>query len=143
MQLHSLPNWYCSLIKSNFDNLNEQITHRLNVATVYAKSLDKKILSTQLISKTTSSTNLRFPIFVKNRDKLINFLKKSNIFISDIWYDAPIAPKKYLGSTDYQGNCKKAETISKEIINLPTHKNVSIKQAEIISQKINQWLKSQ
>jgi len=128
---YSLPNWYCNLALIEFSKLNQQLSHRRNIAKIYAKNLNKKILNLNIDKKISSSSNLRFPIFVKNRKSLVKFLKKHKIFISDIWYDS-IAPE-----------CPNAVRISKIILNLPTHINASEKDALRIAQKINIWLKSQ
>ena len=70
-------------------------------------------------------------------------MKQNKIYISDIWYDAPIAPDKYMRLTDYKNQCPNAERLSSEMLNLPTHKNLSEKEAIKISEKINIWLKLQ
>jgi len=85
------------------------------------------------------STNLRFPIFTKNRKDLIEYLKKNNVYASDIWYDFPIAPKKYLGELNFETSLPNSKRISQEILNLPTHKNVSEKQAIYLFGLINKW----
>ncbi len=140
--LHQLPNWYCKIIYNEFKNLDKNINHRKKIAKIYYQILNSEFLPGEL--NIDKSSNLRFPIFVKNRKRLISNLKKYNIFISDIWYDAPIAPKKYLHLTDYKkGDCLNSEEISEKILNLPTHKNVSEKDAELIANKINLWLKLQ
>lgn len=141
--IHQLPGWYAKLLTSQFNDLEENLKHRRKIATVYSNNINPKILSKTITDQISSSANLRFPIFVKNRNSLIKFLAENQIFISDIWYDAPIAPKKYLDQTDYKsGLCPNAELASDEILNLPTHKNVKEKDAKRISNLINLWLKS-
>lgn len=132
--------WYCSLAKKGFDDSDRDIDHRKKIASVYSQNLDKKVLMPKLVADIANSTNLRFPIIVKNRVGLINFLKKQGIFVSDIWYDAPIAPKKYISQTNYNHECPNAEIVSETILNLPTHKCVCEKEAEKISEYVNQWL---
>ncbi len=142
--LRYLSFWYCKLIYHEFLELENNIQHRRKIADIYAKELNYKILFKKLVSQVLFSSNLRFPIFVDNRQDLVQFLKKYNIYISDIWYDAPIAPKKYLDRTNYKvGDCTNSEVVSKTILNLPTHKNISEKDAKYISHKINLWLKLQ
>lgn len=128
---YSLPNWYCNLALSEFNNLQQQLNHRKKIAQIYADALDKKILKNSIINKIKLSSNLRFPIFVENRDSLIKFLAGFKIFVSDIWYD------------DVTPDCPNVVEISKKILNLPTHINVARKDALKISEKINIWLKSQ
>ena len=127
---YSLPNWYCNLVVFEFNNLPKQLNHRRETAEIYAKNLNKKILNQNIVGKISISSNLRFPIFVENRKKLIQFLKESNIFISDIWYD-DVAPE-----------CPNAVEISHIILNLPTHINATEKDALKISERINEWLRS-
>lgn len=139
---HNLPNWYCQLSMLVFDNLSQLLNHRRKIASIYAEGLDPSFLSKSYVESITHSSCVRFPIFVKDRLGLIKYLGKNGIFVSDIWYDAPIAPKRFLGRTDYSGQCPVSEKISKEIVNLPTHINISINQAKYISDKINIWQKS-
>ena len=129
---HKLPNWYCLLITYQFSKLPTLLRHRQKIVFVYKNKL-----------KSSSSGLLRFPIFVKNRKKLIKFLKNNRIYVSDIWYDAPIAPFRCLNQTTYHGGCPMSENLSKTIVNLPTHLNVSEKEAERISEKIKLWLSMQ
>lgn len=126
---YSLPNWYCNLALLEFDNLPKQLTHRREIAEIYVKNLNKKILNPDIVEKISISSNLRFPIFVENRKKLIQFLKESSIFISDIWYD-DVAPE-----------CPNAVEISRIILNLPTHINITKSDALKISERINEWLR--
>lgn len=128
---YSLPDWYCNLALEEFKSLSQQLNHRKEIAKIYVKNLDKKILSENISRKISLSSNLRFPIFVENRNSLIKFLKRFKIFISDIWYD-DVSPK-----------CPNAVGISKKILNLPTHINITEKDALRISETINIWLKSQ
>lgn len=136
IKFHKLPGWYCYLASFRFLRLDKDLRHRQEIASIYAKDLKKKILS--------RSSNIRFPIFVGDRDKLIEYLKKYGIYVSDIWYDAPVSPRRYLKLTDYdKGECPKSEKVSEKIVNLPTHINVTAKDAKFISKKVNQWIRSQ
>lgn len=127
---YSLPNWYCNLALIEFDKLEQQLNHREEIAEIYAQNLNKNILNSNIAQKISISSNLRFPIFVENRNSLIKFLKGFNIFISDIWY-SDVAPE-----------CPNAVNISKQILNLPTHINVKKSDALKITERINAWLKS-
>ncbi|MGI8420637.1 MAG: DegT/DnrJ/EryC1/StrS family aminotransferase [Candidatus Levyibacteriota bacterium] len=139
--IHKLPNWNAELIYQQYTNLAETAVHRNKIATIYAEHLEKNVLEKSICNTIDSSANLRFPIFVEKRDELLLSLKKKNIYISDTWYDAPIGPKKYLSRTDYKNQCPNAEVIATRIVNLPTHRNVSEKDAIFIVEEINQWFK--
>ena len=119
------------------------MTHRRKIANTYANKIKPQNLSESIVKKIPYSTNLRFPIFIKKRAELISYLKQYGIYVSDIWYDSPIAPKKYMSLTDYKNQCPESEIISAQILNLPTHQGVSKDQAEEIANRINLWLKLQ
>lgn len=139
----TISDWQAELILDGFKNLRQQLEHRRKIAQIYSDSLDKKVLLSKVSDIIPVSTNLRFPIFVNNREKLINMFRKSGVYISDIWYDSPVAPKKYLGLAKYpKETCPEAEKVSEKILNLPTHINISEKDAREISIYINRWLKS-
>lgn len=144
-KIHHLPNWYCKLIYQRFNGLQGNLNHRREIALLYAKKINPKVLLESVVDveNVSDSTNLRFPIFVDDRINLIKYLKRYGIYVSDIWYDAPIAPKRYVQVTDYKNQCPEAEKISAQILNLPTHQNISKKQAEEIAERVNQWLKLQ
>ena len=142
--IYSLPSWYAKSIISQFEEMDKNITHRQMIASIYSRLINNKILLQSITSSINRSSNLRFPIFVNNRTDLVSSLKKAGIFVSDIWYDVPIAPRKYLDKTNYKkGSCPNSEEISEKILNLPTHKNVSENDARKIAQVINLWLESQ
>ena len=127
--VYGLPNWYCELIYLQFLNLQEDLEHRRRIALVYAKELHGSLVP--------KAVNLRFPIFVKERDRLIKHLRDKGVFVSDIWYDSPIAPKRFLKMTDYKHECPISEELSEVIVNLPTHRNVSEEDARQIADYIN------
>lgn len=142
--VNNLSNNVHSEINKQFQALEDNLEHRRGIARIYSNNIHKNVLSKNIIEAIDYSTNIRFPIFLENRGELIKYLKDFGILISDIWYDAPVAPKKYLNKSNYKiGECPNAEYTSERILNLPTHKNVSEQQAKIISDKINIWLKSQ
>ncbi len=142
--IHDLPSDYAQGVHHQLQTLKNDLSRRRKIASVYMDRLDKKLLNKKIGDTINLSTNLRFPIFLERRVRLIKYLKKNNIYVSDIWYDVPIAPKKYSDKTNYQtGSCPNSENISERILNLPTHRNVSEQDAKFIADKINLWLKSQ
>ncbi len=130
IRFHSLPGWYCALVIYQFSRMDETLKHRRKIIETYKDKIQSKAVGI-----------IRFPIFIDGRDKLIKYLGRYGVYISDVWYDAQISPRRYLKLTDYEkGECPISEKISNEIVNLPTHKNVSEKDALFIASKINQWL---
>lgn len=142
-KIFALPDWYCYLIYKQFMDLEKDLIRRRKIASVYANGLNESILSpvkAELTKQISIASNLRFPIFIEKRGELIAFLKKQGIFVSDIWFDSPIAPKSYLQLTDYNHDCPNSEKVSLKILNLPTHKNVSEQDAKYIVEKVNEWI---
>jgi len=137
-----LPGWYCAIILRQYRNLESVARHRREIAEIYARTIDKSLLMTGDIALIPDSANLRFPVLTAGRDRLIEYLKDRNINVGDIWYDAPVGPKKYLHRTDYRGQCPHAEDVARTMLNLPTHANVSRQQAERIARFVNRWLET-
>lgn len=80
---------------------------------------------------------LRYPLLLKNPEKIIKKLRKEKIFLGS-WYNQVVAPKEVsLEKMKYVwGDCPKAEEISKQIINLPT--NISLNEAVKIVKFLNE-----
>lgn len=139
--VHKLPYWCAGLVKESLENLAFNLEHRQRIAQIYRENLNHEVVFETLMPFIENSTNLRFPICVENREKLILFLKNKGVYVSDIWYDAPIGPKKYLDFSIYpSGACPQGEMVSRKILNLPTHQDVGEEEARKISGAINQWL---
>lgn len=137
--LHTLPPWYARQVINAFRYLRDDIVHRRMIASIYASAIKPVCLVPAIVPLIPRAAPLRFPIIVRNRDGLIAEAKRHGLFISDIWYDAPVAPKKYFFKTTYAGECPNAEALSESVVNLPTHKNISSRDAKIISDIINRW----
>lgn len=64
---------------------------------------------------------LRDFYLVKDRDEVLAGLEKKGYYFSDIWYDLPVAPKRYFNKADFHPNlCPVATEIAEQIVNLPT-----------------------
>jgi len=137
--VHGLPGFYCGLIYNGFSQLQHDLRHRRAVAVVYARNIPVEFLSPALTRQIANSTNLRFSIFVPRRDSLIRHLKAHGVHVADIWYDAPVAPRVYLGRTNYVNQCPVSERVAARILNLPTHLNVSTREAVAIARLIQSW----
>ncbi len=139
---HKLPYWYTDLAFERYQTLDSLLAHRRRTASLYARHLDPSIQFGSLQDHIPNATNLRFPIRVKNRAGLIQHLAGRRIYLSDTWYDAPVAPPRYLHLTSYNHHCPQAEVVAAHILNLPTHLAVSEHDAIKLSEHINQWLQS-
>lgn len=140
---HELPGWYCKMILRGYASLQTTMRHRTDIARIYAENIDKRLQVSEDMELLSRSANLRFPILHYERDRLIEYLKVRHIYVSDIWYDAPIGPKRFLHRTDYRGECPQSEEVARMMVNLPTHTNISAEQAKSIAMYVNEWLKSE
>ncbi|MEK7186300.1 MAG: aminotransferase class I/II-fold pyridoxal phosphate-dependent enzyme, partial [Patescibacteria group bacterium] len=78
----NLPNFYQKLIQDSFLNLKSNLSHRKKIAEIYKENLPERIMFDKINSQIDNSSNLRFPIFVKDRDNLIKYLKTKNFHLS-------------------------------------------------------------
>ncbi len=136
---HELPGWYCATILRGYRLLEKTTQHRKEITQIYAEKIDKRLQLTDDMRHIVRSANLRFPVLHNDRDHLIEYLKTKHVYVGDIWYDAPIGPKRYLHRTDYRGECPQAEEVSAMMLNLPTHTHVSKSQAERIAAFVNEY----
>src|SRR3989344_5635442 len=141
--VHELPGWYCASILREYRALQETAKHRAMIAGIYAEKIDKRLQLEGDMRLLASASNLRFPIIHYERDILIEHLRARHVYVRDIWYDAPVGPKRYLYRTDYRGQCPRAEETARMMVNLPTHMNISAEQAVSITADINEWLSSE
>lgn len=104
---------------------------RMQNAKIYDDALKRLgIFLTEKIPS-TKHVYLRYATLLtneKNREKILDLFRQEQIEIG-LWFNAPLYPAaadaKKLGYT--QGSCPNAENISKRIINLPNHPNISRK----------------
>ncbi len=128
-EYYSLPNWHAGMALYQFELLEKQRLDRRKIAKIYFSSLPKRLLIYEKKDLYDRSSNLRLPIMVEDRQNLLSSLKKNGIYLSDIWY------------TDVAPECANAVAVSKKILTLPAHINVSEQNAKRISDLINQWAK--
>lgn len=137
--LHSMSSSTAKVIINNWQNRGQELAHRREIAQVYKSNLP----ASMLVKYKGQPSFLRFAVLSDNRQSLVQYLKKYDIYVGDTWYDTPIAPRKYLAQTDYvAGQCPNAEELAAKIVNLPTHRHVSVDAAISICERIKQWQKS-
>ncbi len=135
--IRNLPNRQAKLAQRAINSLPEDIEHRQKIATIYRESLPQKVQIPHL----EGSLYIRFPLLVEEPRKLEAHLKQAGIYIAQPWYDAVIAPKRYQEHTEYHlGQCPEAEYVAEHMVNLPTHININVEQAQALAEKVNQWL---
>jgi len=135
-----LPNALAMLSLNQFKKLERFNNHRQELADFYYKNLSgtKFILPEKFDNR--KNAFLRFSIKHPDAHSIIyKAWEKENILIGD-WYTTPIAPyDTKLEEMEYiMGMCPKAEKLANITLNLPTHINISKKDA----QRIIDFLKS-
>ncbi len=132
-----MPNALAILALNQFKKLERFNKHRQEIADFFFENL--KNTSFKLPPK-DNSIFLRFTIKHSKAHKIIKKMWRKNILIGD-WYTSPIAPDDTnLDRVGYKlGTCPKAEKLSKQTLNLPTHINISKKQAKKIVDFLKIW----
>jgi len=131
-----MPNALAILAKHQFKKLARFNQHRNQIARIYAQG----ITSPRVIKPTErpGRVYLKYPLILKGKDELADpvlaQLRQEHIILYDGWQNSPIVPSDTkLERVGYTlGTCPEAEKISQRLINLPTHINVSEKQAKKI-----------
>ncbi len=116
------PNALAYLLLNQIKKSEKTNRKRLEITHFYQKELS---------FPKTNDILIRFPYLVKNPKKLIEIMKKNDIYLGR-WYEQVVAPKDFLlNITGYQkGFCKTAEKVCQSIVNLPT--NIDLKDAKKI-----------
>lgn len=132
-----MPNAIACLACNQFKKLDKFYLHRKKISEIYSKELGVSYLE-----KDVKKTYLRFIFFHEKAHEIIRKFWKRNILIGD-WYTSPIAPPDTnLERMKYKlGSCKKAEKYAKKTLNLPTHINISKKQAKYIVSILRELIK--
>ncbi len=116
-----LPNAFSALAFSQLQRLERFNTHRREIAQIYSSGLVEKYHHLQ--SKNASEAIfLRYTVRHPNAHAILKTARKHDLYLGD-WYISPIAPADTdLTAMRYTlGSCPKAERLSKEVLNLPTH----------------------
>lgn len=135
--LHRMSPSTPALLLPRLRQAADELSHRRQIAGIYQDNLPAEL---RFSTGSGEPAYLRFPLWADNRTSLIGHLRQSRIYIGDTWYDAPIAPKRYMARTNYeQGDCPNAEALAEHIVNLPTHRHITPQIARNICAKIKQW----
>jgi len=135
-----LPNALAILALNQFKKLENFNNHRREIANFYYNELKDTTFELPLNLDDRKQTFLRFTIKHPKAREIIKKAWQKNLLIGD-WYTSPIAPgDTKLNKLQYQlGSCPKAEKLSRETFNLPTHINISQKEAEKIIDFLKTW----
>ncbi|NOQ55357.1 MAG: aminotransferase class I/II-fold pyridoxal phosphate-dependent enzyme [Nanohaloarchaea archaeon] len=106
------------------------IEKRINNANMLTEGLkDVKGIITPIIKKDTRHVFNQYTLrvtdeFKMSREELIQKLKDAGIG-AFVYYPKPIYRQKYYQDSGYTDNCKNTENITKEVLSIPVHPNVT------------------
>jgi perosamine synthetase len=151
------PNALAALALNQFRKLERLNKHRQEMARFYEKELENAGFNLPFARSREGRTPtfMRYPVLANKEfderssslalrsaratDEILKLARKNKIFLDDSWRKSPVIPPdtnvdkmKYL-----PGSCPEAEKVAQSIVNLPTHINISRKEA----QKIVNFLK--
>lgn len=140
----AMPNAYATLVLQQFQDLSQQLNHRRHLAKFYQKELKSVKNLEILIDKDaiTHGVNLRVAIAVKQPANLIMFLAKKGLYLGDRWYKQAVDCGSHRCQTNYQANsCPRAEELAQQVVNLPTHREMTENKALKLAALIKEFLK--
>lgn len=138
------PNALAVLAENQFKKLERFNRQRREVANFYEKELKDTnfVLPLAKPPKGKTPNFMRCPVLAKkNTSEILKEARKRKIYLDDGWRKAPIVPPDTdLSKMRYNlGGCPRAEEIAKNIINLPTHINISPKEAKKIIEVLKNY----
>jgi len=128
-----LPSALACLALNQFKKLDKFQQHRQKIANFYFEKLKNTNFELPKIPGNYNPSFLRFTVKHPNAHQIIKKAWQKNLLIGD-WYTNPVAPDDTkLNKLQYKlGSCPKAEKLAKQTLNLPTHINISKKEAQKI-----------
>jgi perosamine synthetase len=128
-----LPNALAILALCQFKKLERFNQHRKEIADFYARELKDTKYQIPNTKYQEGNIFLRFPVIHPDAHEIIKKAWRNNLLIGD-WYTTPIAPHDTrLDTVEYTiGSCPVAEKLSHITLNLPTHANISLKDAQYL-----------
>ncbi|MBU4444534.1 aminotransferase class I/II-fold pyridoxal phosphate-dependent enzyme [bacterium] len=106
--------------------IGQLMEHRKKIAAIFTKQLQDMQIEPPYEPEYAEHTFLKYPLLVRDRETFFVLAEKNKIELGD-WFLSPIHPiiKNFERFYYYWGDNPIAETISRHIINLPTHSNIS------------------
>ena len=132
-----------SALVQKLNYLKKDTVHKIKLAKIYDKLLDKKNIITPYYGccKKIVHTYHRYVIRTKNRKKLIEYLRKNNIE-TKIHYEKNIHQQKsILKKIKIPFELKRTEKISNETLSLPINQFLNPKQIKFVAETINDFFK--
>lgn len=135
-----MPNALAKLALRQFLKVDRFNEYRRKIAGFYYSEFKNSEFELPLDPSEVNQTFLRFTVKNKKAHEIIRSAWKNNLLIGD-WYTVPIAPHDTkLEKVGYlSGSCPNAEKLAKTVFNLPTHINISEKEAKTVSEFVKSY----
>jgi len=132
--LHTLPNALATLACTQWKRRKEINDHRRRLVTVYKKAFPDVDLSDDLPLQ-------KFPLLTQDAEEIRLELKKKNIHLDDGWAGCTICPRNIdTDAINYiPGSAVQADRVGKQILSLPTHPTMSVKQAKRLIRELQRF----
>jgi perosamine synthetase len=135
-----MPPQYAKLILTQLEKLDNQLAHRKTIARIYYEKLQNMAYFITDPDDIKFGSNLRFAFWTSDPDKLATYMKKKRIYIQDRWYRSPVDCGTLACKSIYEkGTTTNTEELTMHVVNLPTHKEVRVKDAERIVKCLNKY----
>ncbi len=140
-ELGKKPNWLPTkmsgslavLANHQFSKLDKLNEHRVKLAKIYSRELDIPFHEQRL--------NLRIPVYVNDKAKVLEFFRKRKIMLGDWYKNILHIPKENYDKLYYkEGSCPNAEYATSHMVNLPAFIKVSEEDAVEISRLIKPFI---
>jgi dTDP-4-amino-4,6-dideoxygalactose transaminase len=121
----SMAPFQARLLRTATGQVEANWDHRRHVAKVYAESLAQIGLKPFTVQQGTEPVMVRYPVLVSDKRRTLDAARKARIEIGD-WFVSPLHPlTDHLDRIGYRsGECPVAESVSQNVVNLPTHPRV-------------------
>lgn len=128
-----MSEWQRNLLEKKLKEIDKIIEHRKWVVSLYERHLPQLGIETIKVSEYAEPIFLRYPVLVKDKQKLLDKAKKERIEIGN-WFVSPVHPNisNWEKANYIKGMCQISEDICKHIINLPTHTKIQKKEIDKI-----------
>ena len=136
-----LPERYFSLMspcqmekgRREMDRIEDNIASRRQNAQFYQEHLADIGLHPLQLDSNIDPVFICYPVRVGNKSELLAMAERKGIELGS-WFDSPLHPlQEGLELFDYHpGQCPVSEEVSREVINLPTHRRIGVTEREKI-----------
>ena len=127
-------------LSSKLKGLDAIVRHSRNVVAQYESRINSQVISHPMLPLESDTVFSRYPLISQDKPTLLAKARRANVELAD-WYSTPVHP---LEKDDWDkvyydaGSCPNAEASCKQIVTLPTHTSVGLRDIERAIKFINQ-----